>query len=73
MEETRMSIVIAMQARSNEQEGSRSGPRSNSYVSSSNTGWRINKTEPMNMETEIEVVEVGATIRYALVVSLQKR
>jgi hypothetical protein len=26
----------------------------------------MNKTEPMNLETKVEVVEVGAAIRYAV-------
>jgi hypothetical protein len=43
-----------------QQESSKSGPRSNSHSSSSSTSWQINKTEPTNLETAAEVVEVGA-------------
>ena len=49
-----------------QQESSGSDPRSINYTSSSNTDWRINKTEPSKLETAAEAVEVGATTRYAL-------
>jgi hypothetical protein len=49
-----------------QQESSGSDPRSINFTSSSNTDCRINKIEPMKLETAAEVVEVGAAIRYAL-------